>query len=260
MKRIFISLIIIFLFENCNKKKPDVALNYFADDFEKYKTTADLVGTADDQWTEFNINEINISTNPISIDTMIVHSGKQSVRFDCTQLDSTSIDVVGKCNLNKGNLYFAQGETVYYSCWYYLQRTDTNFGTFFIWDLEEIVEGSLGVRVMVWKDNVELERRKIGAPNIFQQEPVVHFPFNQWFHVELEIGLSQYHNKNGFVKMWLDNQQVLDKKNVRTLPKDVLNLGYNTAGFYDRLQVGITAKNQSHELVLNVDDLEIKKK
>jgi hypothetical protein len=163
---------------------------------------------------------------------------------------------VCKCNLNKSNLNFEQGETFYYSAWYYIERPDNHYGTFFVMDLGEIVHGSLEMRVMAWEENLELERNKISLPNLFQEQPAVLFPVNRWTHLELEIKLSQY--KKGSVKMKLDGVEILNKDKVVTMPKDKVNLVWDTKNYYERVQVGITAKSGTQDLVMYVDDVEIK--
>ena len=257
MRNLVLLFSAVIIFNSCHKNAPSNSLREFSDNFESYHSTSEMVGPADNQWTEFNVNETNVSTDTISIDTVIVHSGRQSVRFHCVQNDPAMTDVC-KCNLNKGNLFFKQGETVYYSCWYYLQRNDMNYGTFFVWDLGQIVHGSLEIRVMAWEQNLELERGKIGLSNIFQKSPATLFPINRWTHLELEIKLSQY--DRGSVKMWLDGNEIINKDKVRTMPKDIANLIWDTKGYYERVQVGITAKNGTQDLILYADDMDIKVK
>ena len=256
MKYIFL-FIIPALFFSCHKNAPDGSLQEFSDNFEAYSDTNGIVGSADNQWTEYNINEINVSANPVSIDTAIVHSGKKSIRFDCLQNDPEMKEVC-KCNLNKGNLNFRQGETVYYSAWYYIQHQDMHYGTFFVWDLGQIVEGSLEIRVMAWEENLELERNKLGMSNIFQEQPAVLFSVNQWAHLELEVKLSQH--RKGSVKMCLDGKEIINKEDIITMPKDRINMVWGTKGFYERVQCGITAKNGTQDLIMYMDDVEIRRK
>lgn len=238
-------------------KAPQGLKTEFTDDFEAYSSVSDLIAPDSSAWTGINLNEINTSTEPLRIDTVIVHSGKRSVRFHCKQKDAEKKEVC-KCNLNKDGLFFKQGDVVYYSAWYYIERSDSDYGTFFVWDLEEIVNGSTGIRVMAWEENLELERGKIGLSNIFQKEPVTLFPVNRWTRLELEVKLSQY--RAGHVRMWLDGKELLYRDHIRTLPKDAINLGWGTKGYYERLQSGITAKGGTEELVLYLDDMVIKKK
>ncbi|MFI5172105.1 MAG: heparin lyase I family protein [Chitinophagales bacterium] len=243
-------------FISCNTKIPEGAIEEFSDDFEDYTDASELVDAENIHWTEFNSNEINISTSPFNIDTITVHSGNQSVRFHCKQNDP-ALNEVCKCNLNKGNLYLKHGETIYFSAWYYLEHPTMDYGTFFVWDMEEIAAAVTGVRVMAWEENLEFERNKMSLPNIFQDGDVTLFPINTWTHLEMEIKLSQY--DNGSVKLWLDDALLIDKDNIRTMPKDIITLAWGSQGYYDRIQVGITAKNSTEELVLYVDDVEWKK-
>jgi hypothetical protein len=74
----------------------------------------------------------------------------------------------------------------------------------------------------------------------------------------IEIKLSQ--SRHGAVKMWLDGKQLLEKDKIVTLPKDRINVGWRTKGYYDRIQVGITAKNGTQDLVLYADDVEVRTK
>jgi hypothetical protein len=248
---------IILASAGCIKDVPDPALQEFSDDFEDYTQWEDMVQEDGSRWTKFNINEINTSASPIQLDTIIVRSGKQSVRFHCRQADPEMKEIC-KCNLNKEGLYFKAGDVVYYSAWYYVQRSDSAYGTFFIWDLEAVVDATLGVRVMAWEENMEFERNKMGASNIFQEGDITLFPVNRWTRFELEVKLSQA--RKGYVKMWLDGKEIMNRDNIRTLPKDRITLAGNTHGYYDRLQAGITAKSGTEELVVYMDDLEIKKR
>lgn len=254
MRRILLFVFTAAFFFSCHKEGTPPSQKKFHDDFESYATINDMIGTDENHWTEFNVNETNVSTQPISIDTTIVHSGHQSVRFDCRQLDPDMTEV-GKCNLNKGGLCFRQGETIHYSAWYYVQRSDIHYGTFFVLDLGEIVQGSMEIRVMAWEQNLELERNKIGLPNLFQKQPATLFPVNQWTHLELDVKLSQH--RKGNVRMRLDGKEILHKDNVQTLPRDRVNLVWGTKGYFDRIQVGITAKNGTEDLVMYVDDVDI---
>ena len=257
MKKLAVPLLISAALLSCHKDAPAPALTSFSDDFERYASAVEMVGTADDQWTEFNVNMINTASDTISLDTTIVHSGKKSVRFHCSQSDPGMTDVC-KCNLNKGGMDFRQGETMYFSAWFYLQRADMHYGTFFVFDMEEIVHGSTGLRIMAWEENLEVERGKMGLSNIYQKDPVTLFPVNQWTHLELEIKLSQYNH--GSAKMWIDGNKIIDQDKIRTMPKDIANMVWDTKGFYDRIQVGITAKNGTQDLTLYLDDVEFRKK
>ncbi|HTF06298.1 MAG TPA: heparin lyase I family protein [Bacteroidia bacterium] len=254
MKHALFIFALFVLSIGCHKEDTGAALKEFHDDFESYSTYEDLIGTGDHQWTEFNINEFNLSANPITIDSQIVHSGLRSVRFDCTQNDPGFVQVA-KCNLNKGGFFFKHGETFHFSAWYYLRRAAPDYGTFFILDLGEIVGGSSEIRIMAWEENLELERNKLGLPNLFQEQPAKLFPVNQWAHIELEVKLSQY--RYGAVKMWLDGEEIINKDKIITMPRDRANLVWGTKGYYERIQVGITAKSGTQDLVMYVDDVDV---
>lgn len=256
MRYVFVIItIFVVTLIGCHKEDVGPGLKEYHDDFERYSDWTELVDTlGDDRWTVYNINEFNRSTNPISIDTVIVHSGNHSVRFEAVQPPGTYNDVV-KCNLNKDGFYFRQGETLKFSAWFYIEDSTMDYGTFFILDLGDIVGGSSEIRIMCWEENVEVERNKIGLPNIFQEQPAKLIPINQWCHVELEVDLSQY--RNGSVKLWIDSEEVIYKNNVVTLPKDRGTLAWGTKGYYERIQVGITAQGDSPGLVMYVDDVDI---
>lgn len=247
--------LLLFLFLAACVKQPKNSITSFSDGFENYNTVDEVVSDADEAWTYFNLNEINVSTEPFRLDTTIVHSGSKSLRFHCKQIDAEYKEVC-KCNLNKNNLFFKIGDVVYFSAWYYVERSDNNYGTFFILDLEEIVNGSTGVRIMAWEENLEFERGKIGLSNIFQESNVSLIPVNQWTHVEMKLRLSQ--DRNGWVRMWLDGKEIINCHNIITLPKDHINLAWGTKGYYERAQVGITAKGGTEELIIYVDDVELR--
>lgn len=239
----------------CHKEDIGPGLKEYHDDFERYNDWTELVDSlAGDRWTQYNDNEFNLSSTPFSIDTVIVHSGNKSVRFHASQNDPGYEEVI-KCNLNKNGFYFKQGETLHFSAWYYIEHDTTAYGTFFILDLGDIAGGSQEIRIMCWEENVEVERNKIGLPNLFQEQPAKLIPINQWCHVEIEVKLSQY--QKGAAKLWIDGQEVINKDKIITLPKDRVTMSWGTKGYYERIQVGITAKNHTQDLVMYVDDVDV---
>jgi hypothetical protein len=244
---------------SCHKESLDSKIDYFMDDFESYDSVPELTPADGGRWTLINDNEINVSTNPVSIDTTIVHSGNKSVRFHCRQLDP-DMNEVCKCNLNKNGIYFRQGQTIYYSAWYYVEST-SDFGVFFVLDLEEMSSGTAavsGVRIMVDENGPGLERGKIGLGNLSPDEAdSIDFPVNQWVHLEMELKLAQ--DRHGSVRIRMDGNEIVNHSTIKTLPKDFANLVWGSRGFYDRMQVGITAKSETVDLVMYVDDVLIMK-
>ncbi len=72
-----------------------------------------------------------------------------------------------------------------------------------------------------------------------------------------EVKLSQ--KNEGTVKLWQNGILIIDTKNNRTLPKDLLYSQQGTKGMYSSVEIGITANSKDNDLTIWVDDILFKK-
>lgn len=82
-------------------------------------------------------------------------------------------------------------------------------------------------------------------------------PRNQWVNITMEVKLSQ--KKNGYVKIWQDNQLIIEGYDRKTLPKDFLYSQQGTKGMYQSIEFGVTANSSSTDVIMYMDDIEVKK-
>jgi hypothetical protein len=104
-------------------------------------------------------------------------------------------------------------------------------------------------------DNAIRVEHKFLNPDIIQPEgQEVLFPRNQWVQLTFETKLSQ--KKDGYVKIYQDNQLIIEQYNWKTLPTDLLYFQQGTKGMYSSIEFGITANSFDNDMVLYVDDVE----
>jgi hypothetical protein len=172
------------------------------------------------------------------------HRGQASMRFL-----AKPAEVVSKAALEKNILYFAKGDHLYFSAWFYLEPTPDIYdvGGFTLCDFESTFMQSVGLRIIVRPGDALAFELKLPKTEFNQGEDSVAFPAGQWVNVKTHTFLS---DKDGRVQLWQDGRKVLDQRG-RTLPFA------NT--IYDRLEIGITAigAGSHYEKILYVDDLEI---
>ncbi|MFT5820992.1 MAG: hypothetical protein ACI8ZM_002240 [Crocinitomix sp.] len=252
--RFFISIIFIALIASCSKEKYFDGPAYLGDDFENISTVDELID-ADGKWSFYQNSR---DLNSISIDTTIVHTGNQSIKFTA----EPSIDGASKSDIANNKLAFNEDETVIISAWFYLSGTES-LDYIFLIDLEESIPIGAGPGLRFALEGPEgflvVERNKFTESTLRQTTgSEVAFPRDQWVKVEIETYLQR--KKKGTVKVWLNDQLIIDFSNVATMPKDKLFYLQGTKGIYNSLQVGITANSDENNAVLYLDDVEIKLK
>jgi len=239
------SLTVLF---SCNKKEKFDGPNSYSDGFESYTDFEQLIDGNDELWSFFQITK---DENNISIDTSIVHSGNQSLRFFGLPNDEN----VSKCSINKQFMAFWEGETVVVDFWCYLVGNE-KIDWLFIFDLEEKVPvgAGPGIRLAI-VDNQLLMEHKYPNPNLTQSGNGIDFPRNQWVNIRFEAKLSR--KDKGAIRVWQDNELIISADNWQTLPKDILYAQQGTKGMYNQIEFGLTANadDNAHEMYL--DDVNV---
>lgn len=238
-----------FLLFSCNKEKHFDGPNSFSDDFEGYSTFDELVIDDNVYWSA---TQQTYDKNTISLSTEQAHSGSTSLKFDAVV---STDEKLSKCSLFKQKMAFYEGETVRSSVWYYIDG-EQELDWLFLLDLEEQtpIGAGPGMRVAnVGSDNYATVEFKFKEGNLTQETHS--FPRNQWFKITLETHLSK--KKKGWVRLYLDDTLIIEEKDTRTLPKDLLYNQQGTKGMYTSIEIGITANSFSNDAVVYADDFSI---
>ncbi len=251
MKKIFFVYFIFLLgFSalSCSKKKFDTGRNSINEDFEGIKNVKELF--LDGNWKYYQQTKVN---NYIKIDTINPHSGHNCLKIYAVK------GIISKSDIANNKMSFWKNDIVQISAWYYLKGNDKlNF--VFLCDLEEnaTIGASPGIRIAIDKNGYLLvERKKYEEPTIEQTtKNKVLFPRNKWVKLKIEIYLQQ--NNTGYIKLWQNNDQIIDAQNVQTLPKDRLYFIQGTKGMYQSIQIGVTATSSDTDIIMYIDDIKIK--
>lgn len=239
-----------FLFAACNKEKYFEGPDNFTDDFEAYQQFDELFVDDDMLWSFY---QSTFTENNIEVDTTFAHSGTHSIK----SIAKASNNELGasKSSYSKQNMAFWEGEIMVVSAWYYLVGEDEAQWIFFM-DLEEqaAIGAGPGMRLAMVDNAIRVEHKFLN-PDIIQPEgQEVLFPRNQWVQLTFETKLSQ--KKDGYVKIYQDNQLIIEQYNWKTLPTDLLYFQQGTKGMYSSIEFGITANTYDNDMVLYVDDVE----
>lgn len=243
-------LIILPLVFACDKEKHFEGPDELIEDFESAEHIEALLS---DKWS---FVQRTFNENTLSIDTIISHSGHKS--FKSTAVP-TSNDVASKASINKQFMAFWEGETVAIEFWCYLVGTDP-LNWLFLFDLEEKVNigAGPGMRLALVENQLRIEHKYLNPDLVQAEHSALDFPRNQWVKINLEISLAQ--QKTGTVRLWQDDQLIIQQDNWQTLPKDLLYVNQGTKGMYSQVEFGITANSPDNSAVLYVDDIEVKVK
>lgn len=253
MKKHLLILLLLPALAGCYKAKRDylaTALRDFSDGFETYATAADLI--SEDRWPG---NQLTLADNSISIDTVNVHSGNQSLRCEA---GITIGDVVSKASLLNNNFGFEQGDEIYFEAWYFVNSS--NPPNLFLADFEENANISLGpgFRLLINENGgLCIERKKMGKSTLQQTISTPRaLPLGQWVRIQLEVKLAK--RNKGYFKLWQNDELILEHNNVQTLPRDMIYVTQGTAGLLRQLEVGITANGSNQAATVWVDDVVIR--
>jgi hypothetical protein len=247
--KVFSYILIAFaLLISCNKRERFDGPNSYMDGFETYADVEELLDGDDQRWSFFQITK---AFNELSIDTSIVHSGTQSLKFVAAPND----DEVSKCSINKQHMAFWEGETVDVNFWCYLVG-NAAVDWMFLFDLEEKIPvgAGPGIRLAIVNNQLLVEH-KYPMPNIVQSNGGMDFPRDQWVHIRFQARLSR--KDEGMVRVWQDDQLILEANNWQTLPKDILYAQQGTKGMYNQIEFGITANADDNPHELYLDDVNV---
>ncbi|PIY08976.1 MAG: hypothetical protein COZ18_09465 [Flexibacter sp. CG_4_10_14_3_um_filter_32_15] len=252
MKNIKYFLLVIIIMSSCNKEEFFSGPNFFQDNFETYTSLNDLLIENDQLWS---FTQLTRDENNIIIDTLTFHLGNKSLKFKAKK---TTNGDVSKCSIAKQNMAFWNRETVRITAWYYIEGTES-LEWLFLMDLQEqtAVGAGPGMRLALVNNQLRVEH-KFFEDDIIQPAGLeIDFPRNKWVELIWEVKLST--KNNGTVKLWQNGQLIIDTKNNRTLPKDLLYFQQGTKGMYSSIEVGITANSNDNDLTMWVDDIKFEK-
>ena len=249
MKKIFFFTATI-LFAACNKEKYFDGPNHFSDDFESYQQFDEMFGDDETLWSFY---QSTFTENNIVVDTTFAHTGTHSIK----SIAKASNEELGasKSSYSKQNLAFWEGEIMVVSAWYYLVGEAEAQWIFFM-DLEEqaAIGAGPGMRLAMVDNAIRVEHKFLNPDIIQPAGQEVLFPRNQWVQLTFETKLSQ--KKDGYVKIYQDNQLIIEQYDWKTLPTDLLYFQQGTKGMYSSIEFGITANTFDNDMVLYVDDVE----
>lgn len=236
---------------SCKKEKVFDGPDYYSDGFESYNSIDSIIDGDNEKWSFF---QLTYEGNNVSIDSLITHSGNRSVKSEAKAANNEN--GASKASINKQFMAFFEGETVQVDFWIYIVgEAEANW--MFIFDLEEKVPigAGPGMRLALVENELTLEH-KFPNPNVHQnEEDAVKMPRDQWVHIRFETLLSR--KKKGYVKVYQDDVLVIETKNWKTLPSDILYFQQGTKGMYDQIEFGITANSQDNDMIMYVDDIEV---
>jgi len=250
-KYIFIIALAAF-FISCKKEKWFAGPNYMREDFESYSSADSLFPSDESRWS---FHQKTFPENYIALDTSIVHSGNYSLKFFAIAATST----VSKSSLVKQHMAFFEGDVIRISAWYYIEAA-TSTGWIFLFDFEEqtAIGAGPGMRIADTQETGLVLEHKFYVDDIYQSPAsTIALPRNQWVNITAEVKLSQ--KKNGYVKIWQDNQLIISGENRKTLPKDFLYSQQGTKGMYTSIEFGLTANSSSSDQVVYMDDILVEK-
>lgn len=251
MKNLLI-LISVLLFVSCNKEKYFDGIDAYSDDFEHYTHVDSLIDGESLNWGFFQLTR---DENYMILDTTFSHSGNQCIQFNATP--SNKELGASKCSINKQKFAFWEGEVVSLSVWYYLEGTQ-KADWLFLMDLEEntAVGAGPGMRLALVDNRLRVEHKYLNPDIIQEKGNEIDFPRNQWVNVKFEALLSQ--KEKGWVKVYQDDQLILEQYDWQTQPTDILYSVQGTKGIYSNIEFGITANTHDNPTKLYVDDVEVK--
>lgn len=252
MKKIAIVLIILSASVSCNKEKWFGGDNYISEGFETYAHVDSMFSYEDIRWS---YHQNTHEGNYIAFDTTIVHSGNRSLKF----FGAAHPGEVSKSSIAKQEMAFFDGDVVRVSAWYYIASAPST-GWLFLFDFEEqtAIGAGPGLRIADTQESGLVLEHKFYNDDFYQPASgFIALPRNQWVNITMEVKLSQ--KKKGYVKIWQDNQLIIEGYDRKTLPKDFLYSQQGTKGMYQSIEFGVTANSSSTDVIMYVDDIEVKK-
>ena len=248
----FYPILLVIVLTACNKHKWFDVPHFYSDDFEAFSTTDSLLVPGDRRWS---FTQLTRSANTVNVDSTVRYNGKRSLKFAAQKSDANG---ASKASIVKQHMAFWEGETVRLSGWFYIADT-LSHEWLFLMDLEEqtAVGAGPGMRLALVNNALRVEY-KFNEKDILQNASVAKpLPRRQWVHLVWEVSLSQ--KKNGKVKLYQDNELIIDAQSKKTLPTDVLYFQQGTKGQYSSCEIGITANSSDNPCTLYVDDVKFER-
>ncbi len=249
--RSFIILAIAIYCISCNKKKLFDGPSSYADGFEDYDTTFQMIEIENKYWSFFQITKEH---NKLTVDSTFSHSGKKSIKC----LAEKSDDIISKCSFSKQKMAFWEGETMVSEAWYYI-KGDKPIEWLFLMDLEEqtAIGAGPGMRLALVENKIRVEHKYLNK-DIIQPTGSEHkFIRNKWNKLRFETHLSK--EKNGWVKVYQNDTLIIQQINWNSLPRDILYFTQGTKGMYSSVEFGVTANSHNNDVTLYVDDINVYK-
>lgn len=245
----FGAFLLIFALLSCSKD--DTGSAGFADDFESYSSALQLF-----EQTNWSYFEQTYSENTVAIVSDTVHSGQKAVRLFSRMGDPKT---VSKADLASHDFVLFRTNDIIHVSFYAMIIGSQSIDKLFILDIEDAaaISSGPGIRLLLDPDNaLVLERHKLNYSNISQDaQTKVPFPRNQWVKIEFECKLSPH--KKGYVKLWQNDQLLIERAKIITLPSDILYVTQGTHRYYRNVEVGITANNSGSAVRMFLDDFHV---
>jgi len=182
--------------------------------------------------------------NTLSLSGERAHGGRRSLK--CLSVKPggrKKAASITKASLDSELLYFAKGDTLFFSGYFFLEKgAPTSIVDF---ESSYVNEGP-GVRILFSKDlRPRIELKWADKPTWRIRKSVEYrFPIKKWTLVEMKVFLSN--DQEGTVELKIDGNKLIEGKG-QTLPF--------AKAIYDRMEVGITANGKGSDCVLFVDDV-----
>lgn len=243
-------LLVGVLLLGCHKRTFFEGPDAFEDGFEAYTTLEEALVEDDVFWS---YTQLTRTENDVRIDSSFAHTGNKSLKFVAGPTEDGD---ASKASIAKQKMAFWEGETVRVSAWYFIEGNEP-LQWLFLMDLEEqaMIGAGPGVRIAMVDDQLRMEY-KFNEKDIIQDSATATpFPRNQWVEIVWEITLSQ--QDEGTVKLWQNGQLLIEEKNKRTLPEDILYFQQGTKGMYSSIEIGITANSFENSATIWIDDVNI---
>jgi len=245
----YLVIIITLLLASCSKE--DIGSSGFSDDFESYSTALALFDATN--WTYF---EQTYTDNTVEIVHDTVFSGGNAIRLFSKMGESKT---VSKADLASHDVVLFRKNDVIHVSFYMMITGNQSIDKLFILDIEDAasISSGPGIRLLLDPDNaLVVERHKMNFSNISQNSNTkVPFPRNQWVKIVFECKLSPH--QKGYVKLWQDDQLLIDKDKIITLPSDLLYVTQGTHRYYRNVEVGITANNTGSSVSMFLDKFSV---
>ncbi|MFK8161445.1 MAG: hypothetical protein AB8H12_03195 [Lewinella sp.] len=266
--------IVLWLFTGCadddttSPIEVPAGLTDFADSFEGVGTNLDLLFPADNsRWSKFQqVNTAGGNNQAFLVDTSATDGAHALYLFA-----QPGNDPLSKMDIEKGGFAAVAGQTVRIEADFRINSNENladmlllDFECCSCWDPDVPDNKCPGVRLLFsgGNDFLSIERGKIGHETILQQQ--VAFPRFAWTKVVWEMTLSP--EEDGLNVLSINGEEVI-RASAKNLP-NATDFKEQAAGqgvdftlqepvFYERLQVGATAKVRGSDVALLVDNVSV---